>query len=535
MNAARRTGQKKSLVVSALQTSLPQWSQASNPTLGRDPLGLQATSVRIYRDLVPGLTNVTNRLRYYSFYCWVVHNYETSQHADDEKRWKVFIRRAEALYALAAELHDPAGTGGLAGGEWARLYLRENKAGAIDLRRYADKPGDRTAKQYLLASRGNFGQFYVASMIEVGLLQPTTGVPLVSRPRGEELAEAFAAAIGSRAETLIAQTLISGKIDWKDAKAVGQAVHPDSINASTREMRLLRDFLLVNVPDTVNGSSRRSSVWLLLDLLRQGVSLDDEAAIRRAFYHRVLPSNKRYEVNGQTIDRWRVYQANELCHVALEVWLNAISKQLDSYAAGATPTKVIGDLISAAFKARELEGDWKEWATSVGNADFAHEEEITDQVLDALGDLDKAQDRRSLRAAAKLLAILWARWSGGANEVREHLQRYAGVGGRSLAHVLASLDAHAARRAREALTRAIQEHVVEGHLTIAARKLAASDKFTYRFMLSDGILTDGTLTEYGYTNPRLRNLARFLRDSKLAIGDNLTAAGTKFLDENEPA
>jgi hypothetical protein len=182
-----------------------------------------------------------------------------------------------------------------------------------------------------------------------------------------------------------------------------------------------------------------------------------------------------------------------------------------------------------------MEGDWRGWATRVGKSSLAQEEKITELVLDALRDLDEAKDSHALQAATKLLAILWARWSGGESAVREKLQSYAGIGGRSLTHVLASLDAHAASGVREALTRVLQEHVVESHLIIAARKLAASDKFTYRFMLSDGVLSDGTLTNYGYTNPRLRNLARFLRDSKLAIGDSLTAAGTKFLDENKPS
>src|SRR5260370_42520314 len=74
---------------------LPNWSQPTRPSLGRDPLGIQATSVRVYRGLVPGLTNVTNRLRYYSFYCWVIRHYEEKKHSDDEAKWRVFIRRAE--------------------------------------------------------------------------------------------------------------------------------------------------------------------------------------------------------------------------------------------------------------------------------------------------------------------------------------------------------------------------------------------------------------------------------------------------------
>jgi hypothetical protein len=101
--------------------------------------------------------------------------------------------------------------------------------------------------------------------------------------------------------------------------------------------------------------------------------------------------------------------------------------------------------------------------------------------------------------------------------------------------VLVSFDACAASDARQTVAEVLQEHIVESHLIIAARKLAASDKFTYRFTLSDGVLSDGTSTNYGFTNPRVRNLARFLRDAKLCIDDKLTAAGDRFLDENKPS
>ena len=42
---------------------------------GLDPLGLQNSSVRTYALLLPGLNNVTGKLRYYSFYAWLLHQY----------------------------------------------------------------------------------------------------------------------------------------------------------------------------------------------------------------------------------------------------------------------------------------------------------------------------------------------------------------------------------------------------------------------------------------------------------------------------
>jgi hypothetical protein len=111
--------------VGSLGTMLfdPAWTEKASFSFGRDPLGMQATSVRIYRSLVPGLTNVTNRLRYYSFYCWTVDTWEKREHADDTRRWRAFIRRAEILYAMASLIADPNTSGGMGGREWAEKNL----------------------------------------------------------------------------------------------------------------------------------------------------------------------------------------------------------------------------------------------------------------------------------------------------------------------------------------------------------------------------------------------------------------------------
>ena len=133
---------------------LPTWTKAGSWTLGRDPLGMQATSVRLYRSLVPGLTNVTNRLRYYSFYCWVIQQYEQTEQSGDEGKWRVFIRRAEALYALACNVVDPQQSDELAGGLWAGAFCQALPVDTIDLRPVTDHPGE--SGQYLKANSRKF-------------------------------------------------------------------------------------------------------------------------------------------------------------------------------------------------------------------------------------------------------------------------------------------------------------------------------------------------------------------------------------------
>ena len=52
---------------------------------GLDPLGLQNTSDSTFSILLPGLNNVTGRIRYYSFYCWLLDEYSKRVGSTDPK------------------------------------------------------------------------------------------------------------------------------------------------------------------------------------------------------------------------------------------------------------------------------------------------------------------------------------------------------------------------------------------------------------------------------------------------------------------
>lgn len=511
---------------------VPEWTKAGYWSLGRDPLGMQATSVRIYRTLVPGLTNVTNRLRYYSFYCWVVALFAEMRHADDDRQWRIFIRRAEALYALACQAINPHSSEGLAGSEWARKYWDSFEGRDIDLRPHTDSPGDKG--QYLMARRGNFGQFYVRSMLEVRLLHPSSGVPIVTDDRGQALAGAFASAVGDATIARLARAIDKGTLSKSDLLSIGEAVHPSAIRAGTTEMKLLRDFLWAQEPDASGDTTRRTSAWLLLDFANKGVSVWDERSVRRALYQRVLPDGSAYPGRGRVIDRWRAYQANELCHIALEAWLNRIAAALLDEPV--PPAQVLADIVASSLPAGVRRISFAKWAREVSSASAEVEEGLSAVVTQALQrPADTAKNSDVLLSAAKLLAALWQKWGDGAHGVREEVAAFSVHGGSSLAGVLATLAEQKDAPVSAALAATLRRHIIEAHLAIAARKLA-SGTFTYRFLLEDGLLSDGWVAPYAYTNPRLSNLAQFLLDAKLVDGDGaLTQTGLKYLNAHQPA
>lgn len=70
-------------------TGLPMWTSKEDKR-GIDPLGMQTTSVALYQELLPGISNVTLRMRYYGFYAWLAQNYAERIGDTSVERWCVY-------------------------------------------------------------------------------------------------------------------------------------------------------------------------------------------------------------------------------------------------------------------------------------------------------------------------------------------------------------------------------------------------------------------------------------------------------------
>ncbi len=115
----------------------PEWTEYRKKN-GLDPLGMQNSSISLYQTFLPGISNVTLRMRYYGFYAWLCRTYAQRIGRTNPEYWKRFIRRAEALYALIA--YKRRGETGVAGIEWAQRTLDGNGSGSIDFAAAAE-PG----------------------------------------------------------------------------------------------------------------------------------------------------------------------------------------------------------------------------------------------------------------------------------------------------------------------------------------------------------------------------------------------------------
>jgi hypothetical protein len=118
----------------------PEWTEYQKKN-GLDPLGMQNSSVNLYQTFLPGISNVTLRMRYYGLYAWLSRSYAKKVGDTNPETWKRYIRRTEALYALIA--HHHGGETGVAGIEWAIKAIENSTSDVIEFAQAAE-PGSET-------------------------------------------------------------------------------------------------------------------------------------------------------------------------------------------------------------------------------------------------------------------------------------------------------------------------------------------------------------------------------------------------------
>ena len=80
-------------VISNGQWEAPFWGASNSFITGQDMLGMQNASIATYATLLPGLTNLTQRIRYYGFYMWLLEQYARTRHKVSVSEFHRFVRR----------------------------------------------------------------------------------------------------------------------------------------------------------------------------------------------------------------------------------------------------------------------------------------------------------------------------------------------------------------------------------------------------------------------------------------------------------
>lgn len=522
----------------AADAGLPVWTTKASKS-GRDPLGMQTTSVALYQQLMPGISNVTLHVRYYGLYAFLAHRYAKDVGDTAVDQWRQYLRRAEALYALIAVQNGAQG--GIAGVEWAEKLL----AGGGDVLVFRDGTDMGAGQpQYLRQPFGAFGAAYGSQLLEIGVLELVPGkhkVPVPTSWMGDKLAAAFEAAFNGSADAFLTAVAV-GQVTRAELTGWVEVL-PNRIPAKGDEVDLYKKLLFPGRTSTGLGAARDETLRLVLRAAQQLKSLPKMDQLRWQMYGwqfgQVSAPDVLREGEPARAFLWATYHANDLLHVAYESVLQLALELLKVAPTGMTLDTLVSRTVERLMSAVAADGPttWTEWQSCVPlsktqqSLDSNSERHLTTQILLSARSGASTSDHTH-RCVLKLLAILHTRLAG----IQDRIASLApvlteGDFVRSLVSELRFFDAQRDAPLQTLLGRLVRERVLERHLWVAIQKFRGQQgDYTFLFELDEGRVRYRDLDGPVLTSPRLASAVAFLEDIHLLGEGGLTPAGQEVLE-----
>jgi len=507
---------------------------------GLDNLGVQVVSANLYAQLVPGVSNVTDRARYFSFHPWVLHSFARDATDRSPGGWRRWIRRLEYTYSVASvaaehaknsAIHKDA-VGGMIGTNKARAAARGRE---VDIDAATRLEANKAVTgHYFKNPQGGYAQYYKGSLTVLGVLRRDEEHKDPDRQlttyAGVKLAGAVEHIQAFRDLRTLART--EEKIAISELAALGRIVHPGAIDRDGEEARLLRGLLLGDDDELCAGQpaairmQRRQSLALALHYISHG-DLDRrtyELGFRWCVLASQTPGGRPWwppaALRGCAL-AWAAYAQNELLNYALESVLWAALQLLDEEPC--SPRELSARLVEAACgELPSVDGEpGNALPEALADAVAAHRSLPARRVYEALWAASAPTEKMG-RAARLLLYVAAdrARYAGAAPfatiphgvelvKVREiHLESW-----------WQRVDAAGNESTREFLARLVLEWVIYRHLRVATRKLASQHDYTFRFRPEEGLLVKCSEMEPTFTNPRFHQAIRMMADVGLMSHD----------------
>lgn len=325
--------------------NFPGWTAldvASDEHAGQYPLGLDAVGMGIVANfLLPGITNATNRARYYSLLSWIaVKSGERATQGGkrdasgaEHLRW---LQRLEALVRAATLDYDEKVLGLV--GVGAAVRINGWEGGDVDL---IDSNRD-PATAFAIAAYGASFEFLKLGKRREG------GNVIQVKDRARALAAALERSM-SPSNRKALSVVLDG--DWKrtpvgEVRALREDLALRPLTPATREYEAVRDLIFwppggaESHPDDQKQAVRSRTLGLILQVLEDNQSPSDDDALHTVFSTRLLPGAGKEFVPHATFAReaaaWLRYEERQVIKFALYgLWYEVVS-----YIEGRAATRV---------------------------------------------------------------------------------------------------------------------------------------------------------------------------------------------------
>jgi hypothetical protein len=511
----------------------PFWAENSGFMTGRDPLGIQNSSISLYAALLPGMTNLTLRIRYYGLYCWLLKEYDKLQ-IDPEKKTLQhhynFIRRAELTLAFLMLAKDPEVTS-IVGRDFADKKLQEfREKGFFNISEGADKlKSTKKGSVYWDYTSGALGQYYAGSLIALELIETSNKFFLV-REKGIKMAQVFENNINSQARQTFLEILRTGNLKKRDLELLDDFaityIHQDSSEWEFYKSLLLEnDGQKTRTSDNKVPSNRKETISLFLKNISElGIEWFPEQQFQKVFTG---------ALTSETSFGWYYYYINEAIHYCIETLFWGMLIELEGKSLPVH--KYISDIANSTN--RELH--------VLHNKINEHKilKEITDSLPvpnlpGALSQLEKLtkSHRQAISAMGFALGLLMEIYNlviEFRGRIKDFENKYYLVFQKG--HISEYLEIYFDSNIELSLkdfTKLLTKTIINDHIATAYRKMGNGESNLVKIVIEDGMIGHIQTMDPRFTNPRLRTLQNFLTDlGFISRSGQITESGSELIEE----
>ena len=542
---AALTGGKKSKEIERLQMPVinngqweaPFWGASKTFITGQDMLGMQTTSIATYATLLPGLTNLTRRIRYYGFYMWLLEQYAKTKGKVSVSEFQRFMRRGELLLAFVMA-HNHTEELGVVGSLYARNRLQKG-IDPIDIAAGADRENNDIYWQY---SSGAFGQYYQGSLSAIGLIAPSESEKriLVCTPDyGRKLAGLFENTIEETTRKRYLTAIANGTVSRDELSNFGKDFSLTGIQPHSAEwdffieMLFGQDYPKIDVP-TGHATFRLETILLYLEYLDNRNQFKNAGSFPRSFHYRLW--TKKPSVNYTACAGWHYYALNEFAHYALETLLWAFLVDLKNQ--GSIP--LLNMVNSFSDQVHTTLMDNHETEKSLGDLSF--QKFSIDFFQQGFAPVSLTNEIRQTGSdapfegavhALRVLALIYQHDKHQISELSAYARKHGMYRNGDVTEFLSWIEKNEYLSLPAFIRKLLLQHILNRHIEVAMRKMRNRNENTLKFILEDNILKWVDTAEPVWTSPRIDSLHQFLVDLKLVEGNNLTDLGRQLLAEKQ--
>ncbi len=526
-------------VISDGQWEAPFWGASKSFITGQDMLGMQIASIATYATLLPGLTNLTQRIRYYGFYMWLLEQYARTRHKVSVSEFHRFVRRGELILAFVMA-HNYVDERAVVGSNYAKKRLQQNNTGSIDIAAGADIENDNIYWKY---SSGAFGQYYQGALSAMGLIAPSKNEKsiLVCTPHyGRKLAGLFEDTVDESIREKYLGVINSGTLSREELTSFSKAFSLTAIKPQTPEWDFYIEMLFgKDFPTTETQAGhttfRVETLLLYMQYLADSDTFESVSSFPHSFLYRLWD---KAPFDGYTASMgWHYYALNENAHFALEtlLWVLLVELEIQGSITLSDMADHFTNQINSAFDelydSTSLDRNFNELSFLDFSAGLYQQGFHPTSFTDKIEETGSSEAFRSGVYALNVLGLIYQHEKQQLVKLNAYSRQHGMHRDADATELLSWMQKNENLTLPAFVRKLVLQHIINRHIEVAMRKMRNRNENTLKFILEDNILKPVATVQPVWTGPRIKSVHQYLVDLKLVENDELTALGKELLNE----